>query len=247
MKRYIRKVLRRFGYDIVHYVAFFDALRDLTEEQKKIIWRSQPFTMTSLERMAALLNAVSYVTRNRIPGDIAECGVWRGGSMMIVALTLLAHGDKNRSLYLYDTFEGMSAPTNADVSPEGVAAQDLLKQTPQGIGVWCYAGLEEVRQNILSTGYPAEKVHLVKGKVEETIPGTLPGALSLLRLDTDWYESTRHELIHLYPLLQRKGVLVIDDYGDWQGARKAIDEYFQKSDLFLHRIDRTGRIAIKAA
>src|SRR4051812_48368734 len=124
MKRYIRKVLRRFGYDIVHYVAFFDALRDLTEEQKRIIWRSQPFTMTSLERMAALLNAVSYVTRNRIPGDIAECGVWRGGSMMIVALTLLAHGDKNRSLYLYDTFEGMSAPTNADVSPEGVAAQD---------------------------------------------------------------------------------------------------------------------------
>jgi hypothetical protein len=107
--------------------------------------------------------------------------------------------------------------------------------------------MEDVRANLLSTGYPAEKIHLIKGKVEDTIPGTLPRGLSILRLDTDWYESTRHELIHLYPLLHPKGVLIIDDYGDWQGAKKAVDEYFKESEIFLHRIDRTGRIAIKGA
>jgi len=245
MKRILKRILHRFGYDVVHSTTQFDPIRDLTEEQRKIIWAAKPFTMTSIERMAALVNAVGYVTRNRIPGDIAECGVWRGGSMMVVALTLLANGDRSRSLYLYDTFEGMSAPTTADKSPEGISAQQMLEQAPAGTGIWCYASLEEVRANIASTGYPAEKIHLIKGKVEDTIPGTLPAALSLLRLDTDWYESTKHELLHLYPLLHRNGILIIDDYGDWQGARKAVDEYFENSGVFLHRIDRTGRMVVK--
>jgi O-methyltransferase len=246
MKQLLKQILRRFGYDVVYYTAQFDPIRDLTEAQKQIIWRAKPFTMTSLERMAALVNAVTHVSRHRIPGDIAECGVWRGGSMMVVALTLLANGDKSRSLYLYDTFEGMSAPTNADKDVEGVPAQRLLDQAAPQTGIWCYASLDDVRTNILSTGYPAAKVHLIKGKVEDTIPGTMPGPLSVLRLDTDWYESTKHELVHLYPLLQRNGVLIIDDYGDWQGARKAVDEYFQNSQIFLHRIDRTGRILVKS-
>lgn len=245
MKRHVRKFLRRFGYDVVHFTTASEPLRDLTEEQKKIIWAAKPFTMTSIERMAALLNAIYYVTRNRIPGDIAECGVWRGGSMMLVALALLANRDTKRSLYLYDTFEGMSAPSEADKDAAGVSAAELLAQAPRGTGIWCDASLEDVRANLLSTGYPAEKIHLIKGKVEDTIPATLPGELAILRLDTDWYESTKHELMHLYPLLRREGVLIIDDYGDWQGARKAVDEYFQDSRIFLHRIDRTGRMVVK--
>jgi hypothetical protein len=111
---------------------------------------------------------------------------------------------------------------------------------------WCYASIEDVRQNILSTGYPEEKIYLVKGKVEHTIPKILPEKLSLLRLDTDWYESTKHELIHLCPQLSPEGILIIDDYGHWQGARKAVDEYFaeQNRKIYLHRIDYTGRIAV---
>jgi len=243
----LRRIIRRFGYDVVPQATELDPIRDLSEEQKKIIWKAKPYTMTSLERMAALVNAVYYVVQNRIPGDIAECGVWRGGSMMVVAKALLANGDRSRSLYLYDTFEGMSAPTSADLSAEGTAAQTLLDQAPREAAIWCCATLDEVRANLLSTGYPAEKIQLIKGKVEDTIPKTLPSALSLLRLDTDWYESTKHELLHLYPLLHRQGILIIDDYGDWQGARKAVDEYFLNSKVFLHRIDRTGRMVVKTS
>src|SRR5690606_24776929 len=101
--------------------------------------------------------------------------------------------------------------------------------------------------NMVSTGYPMERCHFVEGKVEDTIPATVPDRISLLRLDTDWYESTRHELEHLWPLLQPGGVLIIDDYGHFEGARKAVDEYFlDRSDApLLNRIDYTGRIAIK--
>lgn len=108
----------------------------------------------------------------------------------------------------------------------------------------CYSPIEEVKANMLQTGYPAANIVWVKGKVEETIPATIPAQIALLRLDTDWYESTRHELQHLYPLLSSKGVLLIDDYGAWQGARKATDEFFGNR-VYLHRIDWTGRLLIK--
>jgi len=249
VKRLLKTVLRRFGYDLVRYSSTSElaAAPDMSDAERRIISAARPFTMTSVERMAALIQAVTYVTQNGIAGDIAECGVWRGGSMMTVALTLLAHGDRSRSLYLFDTFEGMSPPTGDDKSLDGVSADMQLKRDPQGTGVWCYASLDDVRANILSTGYPAEKIHLIKGKVEDTIPRNIPSSLALLRLDTDWYESTKHELAHLYPLLNTNGILIIDDYGHWQGARKAVDEYFAELGVkpYLHRIDYTGRILVK--
>ena len=251
MKRLLKNTLRRFGYDLVRFSptasSELASVPDLSDEQKKTISAAKPFTMTSVERMAALINAVTYVTQHGIPGDIAECGVWRGGSMMIVALTLLAHGDQGRSLYLFETFEGMSSPTDKDKSFDGVHADAQLERDPYRSGIWCYASLEDVRANILSTGYPKEKIHLIKGKVEDTIPQSKPPNLSLLRLDTDWYESTKHELEHLFPRLHNKGILIIDDYGHWQGAKKAVDEYFSEhgGNVYLHRIDYTGRKLVR--
>ena len=247
MKTLIKKALNRFGLDVVPYASPEDsdleAFPDLTDEERRIVAMVKPFTMTSIERIVCLMNAVSYITSNKIEGDIAECGVWRGGSMMTVALTLLARGDTSRKLYLYDTFEGMSAPTEIDVNLDGMSAQSHIAKTTEK---WCYADIEDVRQNILSSGYPEENIFLVKGKVEDTIPKTTPTNISLLRLDTDWYESTKHELIHLFPLLAPEGVLMIDDYGHWQGARKAVDEYFAERNrkVYFHRIDYTGRIAV---
>lgn len=247
MKTLIKKALNRFGLDVVPYASPDDsnleAFPDLSDEERQIVATVKPFTMTSVERIVCLINAVTYIADNKIAGDIAECGVWRGGSMMTVALTLLARGDTSRNLYLYDTFEGMSAPTEVDVNLDGLSAQSHIAKTTEK---WCYASIEDVRQNILSTGYPEDKIYLVKGKVEETIPKTLPANLSLLRLDTDWYESTKHELNYLSPLLAPEGVLVIDDYGHWQGAKKAVDEYFAERNrkIYLHRIDYTGRIAV---
>lgn len=246
MLRLIKSALARAGY---HLTSPADreaaALADLSDAERGLIRRVDPFTMTSLERRASLLGAVDHIVRHRVPGDIVECGVWRGGSMMLVALALMARGDTSRDLYLYDTFEGMNEPSANDRSHTGESAAAQLARTARGEGVWCEAGLDDVQANLWSTGYPRERIHFVKGPVEQTIPGTLPRGVALLRLDTDWYESTRHELTHLYPLLARRGVMIIDDYGHWQGARKAVDEYFAADPVFLHRVDYTARLMVK--
>lgn len=246
------RALRSFGYDIVRVApsaASEDRFADLAAADKETMARVKPFTMTSEERLAALINAVKYLSRSEVGGDFVECGVWRGGSMMAAALTLLSEGDTSRDLHLYDTFSGMPPPSAHDKSLDGRAAQSQLDNDPVNTGIWCHASIEDVRQNILSTGYPEAKIHLIEGKVEETIPMTQPERISLLRLDTDWYESTKHELIHLFPLLVPQGVLILDDYGHWQGARRATDEYFaeRKIPIFLHRVDYTARIAVQTS
>jgi O-methyltransferase len=174
--------------------------------------------------------------------------VWRGGSSMAVALTLVQERATDRHLYLYDTFEGMTPPTTADKTADGVLAIDHLHRDVDKTDYWCIAGTDDVQRNMAATGYVQERIHFVKGPVEATIPAQAPREpIALLRLDTDWYESTRHELIHLFPLLVEGGILIIDDYGHWAGARKAVDEYFagQSRQFYLHRIDYTGRLLIK--
>lgn len=211
-------------------------------------WQAvSPFTMTSPERVFALRSAVRYVVQNLIPGDIVECGVWKGGSMMAVARTLLELDNRSRMLYLFDTFEGMPPPTGADVDYAGEEAQARLRRSAKDASVWAIAPLEQVKRAVLSVGYDPDKIRFVQGRVEDTIPREAPSTISLLRLDTDWYESTRHELVHLFPRLSPGGVLIIDDYGHWQGARRATDEYLAQNrvKLLLNRIDYTGRIGVK--
>ncbi|MBS0171440.1 MAG: class I SAM-dependent methyltransferase [Nitrospira sp.] len=213
------------------------------------IRRVQPYTMTSPERLFALIQAVRYVSNAGIPGDIVECGVWKGGSMMAAALTLLECQDRSRDVHLFDTFEGMTGPTDRDTSIDGVTAQVLLQSSSKSdpASVWCCAALEDVIAAMRGTGYDTERVHFVKGPVEETIPGHSPARIAILRLDTDWYESTMHELTHLFPRLSQGGVLLIDDYGHWKGCRAAVDEYFADNNIpiLLNRIDYTGRLAVK--
>lgn len=216
------------------------------EDGLAVAQRVAPFTMTSLERLTATIDAVEYVAAAAIPGAIVECGVWRGGSMMAAALTLLRLGHE-RDLYLYDTFEGMTPPTKHDVDLFGVPAAERLRDEPRTDDNlwWCSASLDDVCANIASTGYPAARVHYVQGPVEETIPGTVPDQISILRLDTDWYESTLHELEQLYPVLTPGGVLIIDDYGHHAGCKKAVDEYFAETPVFFARTDYSGRTIVK--
>lgn len=250
MKGLIKRVLGVAGYDVVprDVMPKGESAPDLTADERETVARVAPFTMTSAERIISLIQATRHVVENGIAGDIAECGVWRGGSMMAIAETLKRLGDTSRRLYLYDTFEGMSIPAAHDVQFDGRPAGELFDEKAKENEPWCYAGEDEVRRNLESTGYPSEMITLVKGKVEATIPGTMPEGLALLRLDTDWYESTRHELVHLYPKLANGGILIIDDYGHWQGAKQAVDEYFATNDgrrPFLHRVDYTARLIVK--
>jgi len=206
------------------------------------------YTMTSWERLYALYKSVQYTVENRIQGDLVECGVWRGGSMKLVAHVLCSLGDTNRTLFLYDTFEGMTEPDPAfDVDFSGnEAANDWREIQRRGVK-WAYAPVEEVQEIIASSGYPMEKVKLVKGLVEETIPATIPASIALLRLDTDWYSSTKHEMEHLYPKLSPQGILILDDYGHYQGARRGVDEYLSKLDKkpLLQRVDYSCRLVVK--
>src|SRR5688572_15585786 len=160
----------------------------------------QPYTMTSPERLYALIQAVRYVSATAIPGDIVECGVWRGGSMMAAALTLIQCKDVARELFLFDTFDGMTPPTERDVAIDGQSAGELLDShdKTRADSAWCHATLDQVRDAMSCTGYHAGKIRYVKGRVEDTVPLHAPPKIALLRLDTDWYESTRCELEHLF-------------------------------------------------
>jgi O-methyltransferase len=221
---------------------------------RRIVEAASPYTITGIPRLLSLVDAVRYCVARGIGGAFAECGVWRGGSILAMILTLQDLGCADRDIYLYDTFEGMTEPTEFDVSPVEPPALTTWRQaTEANHRPWpAYFepdafNEETVRATLVSTGYPAERLHFVRGPVEETIPAAAPERLALLRLDTDWYESTRHELQHLFPLLARGGVLIVDDYGHWEGARRAVDEYFstEHPPLLLNRIDYTARIAVK--
>ncbi len=199
---------------------------DYDDEAKQILTAVRPYTMTSNEKLYALVTAVRYVVDAGIEGDLVECGVWRGGSMHAVARTLLSKGVSDRHLHLFDTFSGMTEPTEKDVSLHvGKSAAELLETSSRDSHTWAVASRDDVEQGLATLDYPQELFHLVEGPVEQTIPDGAPHRIALLRLDTDWYESTRHELEHLYDRLQPGGVLIIDDYGSWQGSKQATDEF----------------------
>jgi O-methyltransferase len=244
LKTAIQSALNRSGYQVSRIYP-----KDFDEEIISLIDRVKPYTMTSPERIVATVNATEYIVKAKIPGALVECGVWRGGSAMAMALTLLRLGDTDRDIYLYDTFEGMSAPSKFDVTSDGLDAAPIWEANKDGedSNAWGRAKIDQVREAVISTGYPGERFHLIKGRVEDTLPAQLPGAIALLRLDTDFYESTLAELNHLYPLLAVGGPIIFDDYGGWEGARKAADEYFEANGIrmLLARTDNTGRVGVK--
>jgi hypothetical protein len=140
----------------------------------------------------------------------------------------------------------MTEPTEADRSMDGTPAAQLLERSPRTARVWAEASLEDVEAGMAETGYPAARVHYHVGPVESTIPGDAPETIALLRLDTDWYESTRHELEHLYDRVAPGGVVIADDYATWQGARKAVDEFLARTGAPLLLVPiAAGRIAVK--
>ena len=250
-----RRWLARRGYLLgrIPYPIDLDALErtgelypvDFDPAWVETIARVAPYTQTSAERLAALCAATEHVVAAGIPGAIVECGVWRGGSMMAAAITLRRVGADDRDLYLFDTFTGMTRPISADRDYTGAAVMPTWMRYQHGDRDPSAVPLEEVRDALLSTGYERDRLHFVAGPVEETVPAAAPRQIALLRLDTDWYESTRHELVHLYPRLEPGGVLIIDDYGHFQGARRATDEFFAHQPVLLARVDYTGRMAVK--
>lgn len=250
-ERAINAVARPFGVQVSRIGS--DARRlpvEATAEDAQIIESLRPYTMTSATRLWSLLHAVRHLESEGVGGDFVECGVWRGGSVMAMASELTRLGSTTRRIWLYDTFEGMTEPTSLDVEAgTGTAAATMLASTPVGDGanVWCVAGIDDVRANLVLTGYPMEQFVFVEGDVTQTLSVTSPDRIALLRLDTDWHASTLASLEVLYPRLAIGGVCILDDYGHWQGAREAVDGYFAARGHrpLMHPIDYSGRIFVK--
>lgn len=245
IKELIQQLAGVFGYQI------FSTRRfpiDMDKEFKSVYQECKKYTQTSIERMYALYKATQYIVNSKILGDFVECGVWKGGSTMIMAKTLLKMDDTKRKIYLYDTFAGMPKPSKKDKRLyDSLEFYEIWKRKQKkGYNEFNYSPLSEVKKNMFSTKYPPKNLIFVKGRVEDRIPSSAPSKIALLRLDTDWYESTYHELVHLYPLLSQGGVLIIDDYGYCSGSKEAVDKYFNKNrKILLNRIDIPGRLGIK--
>ena len=228
LRNFVNSTFGKFGYKVVR-----NKVEDIYPSQFLDEYgRITEYSMVDLPGAFVLWNAVEHVCRSSIVGALVECGVWRGGmSILMRRRAQLLEGSLLRPQFLYDTFEGMSKPSDLDTDKHGNQAASLLQSAnrkSQVDNVWAYASLNDVKANFEVNGLKSQdnQLQFIVGKVEDTIPSTIPESIALLRLDTDWYESTRHELVHLYPKVSRGGILLIDDYGYWNGCRKAVDEYF---------------------
>jgi O-methyltransferase len=245
--RIFQSIFNLFGMEVVRRTAM---PIEATDADRRTVQLVRPYTMTSSDRLWALIQSVRYVVAADIPGDLVECGVWRGGSSMAMARTLWECGKLDRRVWLYDTFKGMTNPLPVDVQTHsGRTAREALKKERKrsAHNTWCIASKDDVCANLRKTDYPSENLKLVEGDVRETLQRETPSQISVLRLDTDWYDSTLVELECLYPKLSTGGVCIIDDYGYWDGARKAVDEYLKKHRIhvLLNKIDEAGRIFVK--
>lgn len=238
------RVVRRAGYEISRFPP-----TDFRDDDIEMLQRVEPFTATSAERIYVLRDTVRQLVRNDVPGAFVESGVWRGGSMMAVALTLKQLDVLDRDLYLFDTYTGMVDPTDEDVLGNGLRAEEQLgtRTETTALSPWMIAPLEHVKENMASTGYPEARIHYVVGDVRETVAVESPPTIALARLDTDWYESTRAELAAFYPRLSPGGALLLDDYGHWMGVKQATDEFLAGLDAppLLHRVDDAARILVR--
>lgn len=255
MKAALKAVLAKLGYRITRVQNASAAREELpvefSPEDNAIVAHvlRRQLTMVSRERLYATLLACRHVLAQGIPGDFVECGVWRGGNALVAA-DVFARGGAHRNVHLFDTFAGMTRPTAADVKTrDGSGAMPVYLAAQRGDhNEWCYASLDDVQRNFSEAKLLGPLVRFVQGDVVESLkdPANVPEAISVLRLDTDWYESTRAELEVLYPRLSPGGVLILDDYGHWGGAKKAVDEYFRdRPRPLLQYTDYTGRMGVK--
>ena len=241
LKNNIQKIFNSIGYKVEKLDNFYS--NDLFF--KGLLTKVKNYTMTNPKRIFYLYNSVNHIVNNNIKGDIVECGVWKGGSIMVIALTLIKNKKKDKNIFLYDTFTGMTDPTKDDYlfSDKSKFAKELLKNDDY---LKCISSISEVKKNVFKTNYPKKKFKFIIGDVKDTLKKKIPKNISLLRLDTDWYESTKEELTVLFPRLSKGGVLIIDDYKTWGGCKKAVDEYFKnKKNIFFTLIDNEALIGIK--
>ena len=217
---------------------------EIDEESKRLIESIGEHSLTPFIRRWTLIKSLHYINKKKLIGDIVECGIWRGGNLFLAKKIQDKYPNElKRKLYGFDTFEGMPKPSFHD----GVKINEVFQNFKNRNLPWTKASLDDVKNSTNFFFNEVDDFNFIKGMVEDTLMNkkNLPNKISLLRLDTDLYESTKIELNILYPLLVEKGVLIIDDYGDFPGCRKAVDEYFLDKNVLMTSVDKSCRLIVK--
>lgn len=249
IKKILIKILSYFNHSIIpsdelSALKKNTIIEEINEYEKNLITRAKKFTSIGTIPTWMLINSIKYINKNNIEGDFVEAGVFRGGNLIIFK-ELNDTLKLNNKIYAYDTYEGMPKPNEKlDIKWNNVKADWTYNHVKKNN--WCKCSLDNVKSNLLTEINNLDNIIFIKGLVEDTlkIEKNLPKKISLLRLDTDFYESTKIELEILFPRLSQGGVLVIDDYGNWKGAKKAVDDYFKNSPFLIY-LDHGVRMLIK--
>lgn len=202
-------------------------------EDSKIIEFVSPYTLLSHERLQNILDSISTLEKENIPGDLIEIGVFKGGAIMAMALKC-KQLNCNRKIIAYDTFEGMTLPTSYDITFQGLEAKNNYVMPD----IKCASSFENTKANIDKAEY--KNIEYVIGDILLQKKEDVPKKIALLRLDTDWYESTKYELEIFEPNVMKGGFVIVDDYGHWLGCRKAVDEFQSIKNNTICAIDYTG-------
>tara|TARA_B100000242_G_scaffold289171_1_gene258556 strand:+ start:308 stop:1081 length:774 start_codon:yes stop_codon:yes gene_type:complete len=249
----IKNFLNKYNFKIEHANSWYKRnehrIAEISSDELKILKDISNYSMSTPANHWAIIQSMKHIKENKIKGDLVECGVWRGGNLILFK-KMIKKLNLEKKIFAFDTFEGMPEPSKNDYDLKNINAEKIYENYKKKDLKWCFSDINEVKKNINKFfKNEIECFNFIKGKVEETLKNeeNLPENISLLRLDTDFYESTKKELEILYPRLNYGGVLIIDDYGHWKGSRKAVDEYFnlEKDFLWFHRIDYASRLFIK--
>ena len=252
IKKIVKDILKLFNYRIISENDWNKKVENLiveaSDHELNMFEKLKEISLTSLPNKWSLYQSLSYIKENNIEGDIVETGVFKGANLVLIN-DFLNKFDIDKKIYAYDTFQGQPKPSNLDFDYKGNSMIKKFSNLDKKDTNSVYCSLENVKKNIEKySNNNLNKIIFIKGKVEETLnyEKNVPSKISLLRLDTDFYDSIKKSLEVLYPKLIKGGVLIIDDYGHFKGAKIAVDNYFQdKKSIWMHRVDYTCRLMIK--
>ncbi len=262
LNRFIKYLFNIAGFNISK-TKKWDDLRgyDLEAEAQEAIGKIHKHTMVTYPRLVTLYQQAVFCEHSNIKGSFVECGTWKGGSTGLAALANLKHGSTRRHIHLFDSFEGIPEP---DKSVDGNLAIEQVKSVRGGTSGKLVAvkgfyekyadgvGTLEINRDLMENiiGYDSNFLHYHKGWFQNTLPLVADeiGEIAILRLDGDWYASTKVCLDNLYDNVVSGGFVIIDDYGEYDGCQKAVDEFMEKRNInsFLNYIDGGGRYWIKS-
>jgi O-methyltransferase len=256
ISRLVNSLAYRLGYELNVSEAVRHLGYDMEDEARQKIRLVRSHTMLPYRRLITLYQQAVFCEKNEIQGSYVECGTWKGGAIGLMALANLQHATVRRDLHLFDSFEGLPEPDEAiDGEKAAQFARDLGARANGKLapleGAFGSVGTLEINKQLLEkvVGYDTNHLHYYKGWFQDTLPRHAAdvGDIAILRLDGDWYSSQSVCLDYLYDKVVSGGFVIIDDYGWFDGDRRAVDEFMQRKQIraFLNHIDNAGRYWIK--